>query len=104
MATADPGSFPFQTTVAVTAYPAAATVSGAQFGSGRWTIVNPDAALSIYVSQDGVNDYVIIPPGAAWTSDSAAVHAKIWLKLSSAGSVVVTGQCTCRAYIVGAGG
>lgn len=99
MATADPGSFPFQGAIAVTAYPSTPQIAGAQFGAGRWTIANPDAAISLYVSENGVDDYVIIPPGALWTSESSSMGSRLWIKLSSAGSVTVTAQITNRAKV-----
>lgn len=101
MATADPNSYPAQVTVAVTAYPAvtAPTVNGsALIGAGYWDVNNPSGTLSIYVSFNGVDDSVIIPPGQNWAS--RGFHGpKMWLKLSAAGSVVVTTLLTAKENV-----
>lgn len=101
MATANPNSFPYQDTLAVTAYPAASApqINGsAQIAAGRWTITHNSLTLSVYVSTDaGANDYVIIPPGSSWTSPHAHMPPRLWLKLSAAGSAVVTAQLTAHA-------
>lgn len=104
MATADPNSYPIQTTVAVTAYPAvtAPTIDGgANIGGGCWSFSNPSATLSLYVSFNGVDDAIIIPPASTWT-DPPVRPAKVWIKLSAAGSVVVTACLLNRNTIGGA--
>lgn len=96
MATADPSFFATQATIASANYPAAsaASINCTTIGSGKWAFRNPDAALSILISFDGVNDAIILPPNAEWYYVPALAGPRVWAKLSAAGSVVLTANLT----------
>lgn len=104
MATADRNFWTGQATIASTSYPAvtAPSLDGSTYiGGGAWSIVNPSATVSMYVSFDGTNDAVIIPPGLAWNSPSSVCPAKVWLKGSAATSTVITGTLCDRQAMEG---
>jgi hypothetical protein len=48
-------------------------------------------------SENGTDDAFIVPPGLCYTVPSSQCVGKLWIKLSSAGSVSVTGNLTIRA-------
>lgn len=100
MATADRQFWCGTATIAATTYPAASAPSldGTTYiGGGCWSIHNPSATLSLVCSEDGTNDAFIVPPGCVYTVPSSQCIGKLWIKLSGAGSVLVTGNLTIRA-------
>ena len=100
MATADRQFWCGTATIAATTYPAATAPSldgTIYIGAGCWSIYNPSATISLVCSENGTDDAFIVPPGLCYTVPSSQVVGKLWIKLSSAGSVSVTGNLTIRA-------
>jgi hypothetical protein len=88
MAAADPQIFPYTATIAVTSYPAAPQISSFP----GWLSVSHNGASTdpdLYISQNGVDDAIILSPGMAWNSPVGTLSGRYWFKLSGAGSVAV---------------
>lgn len=102
MATADRQMWCGTATIASTNYPAitAPSLDGTVYiGGGCWSIYNPSATISLVCSEDGTNDAFIVPPGLCYTTPTSKCVGKLWIKLSGAGSVSVTGNLTIRAAL-----
>ena len=90
-------------TVVSTSYPSAANLVVSGFGAGQWAIINT-GTISVTVSEDGTNDAFTVPAGTGYTTLQTNSPTQLFVKLASAGSVTVVGNCASRSVLGASGG